>query len=453
MDWVLDKAKRGEPVILTRFFHAAIPVLKYLDWSVVDTDRGYAKTLLPINVPSSNQHITHQAAVMMIAADYTGGIALGTLLHGVPLVGVHPLETDYGAYLWGAKAEVKWIRPSTDDLQITATIKPSRRDIVVRRFFEGRRVLEPVHIELFNDDGPVAEATFVYWVQDTHALRRDAFDERKVHLLYDHKRKTSAKLIAGVRAMEQSLPEAERQFNDPLAARIAGRHGKILAERFSILAPQLRPMVAARTRNADELAKRLTSNGALQIVNVGAGFDIRAHRVALTANTKVFNLDLPIMLKHRRNDLGKLDSVASGTHFEVPIDLRESDLSNVMLAHPEFDHSIPTLVIWEGGSMYFERELVSRILRGCRSLLHNPASRFWFDFVTDGTLTSVHPVVADFMSAMRALGEPFIHEFSDLAPVLMEAGLVAVANTPSSEYNQSDDPIFSLYRFCEARAG
>lgn len=67
------------------------------------------KTILPLNIASTNQHITHQAAVMLIAADYTGGIALGTLLDNVPLVGIHPQSTDYGAYLWGARADIIWI--------------------------------------------------------------------------------------------------------------------------------------------------------------------------------------------------------------------------------------------------------------------------------------------------------------------------------------------------------
>ena len=74
--------------------------------------------MLPRSVESSNQHIAHQAAVILIAADYTGGVALGTLLHGAPLVGIHPQKTDYGASLWGAKADIKWIKPSVDDVDV-----------------------------------------------------------------------------------------------------------------------------------------------------------------------------------------------------------------------------------------------------------------------------------------------------------------------------------------------
>jgi acyl-coenzyme A thioesterase PaaI-like protein len=194
-DWQRDKEQRALPENLTKAFHTSVPVLKYLDWRVTETRRGFAATLLPLNIYSTNQHITHQAAVILIAADYTGGIALGTLLHGVPLVGIHPLSDQYGAYLWGAKADVRWIKPSTADLVCEANISPERHDQIVKRFFSGRRVLETVRVEMKNSSGLIAEANITYWVQDTETLRRNAFDERKVHVLYDHRHSTSAHLI------------------------------------------------------------------------------------------------------------------------------------------------------------------------------------------------------------------------------------------------------------------
>ena len=42
------------------------------------------------------------AAMMLVAADYAGGVALSTIFHGVPIVGFHPLSNERSAYLWGS---------------------------------------------------------------------------------------------------------------------------------------------------------------------------------------------------------------------------------------------------------------------------------------------------------------------------------------------------------------
>ncbi|HTZ46053.1 MAG TPA: methyltransferase, partial [Verrucomicrobiae bacterium] len=258
-NWPVDKEERARPDRLTEMFHSSVPVLKYLDWKVTETERGFAETILPLNISSTNQHITHQAAVILIAADYTGGIALGTLLHKVPLVGITPQKTDYGAYLWGARADIRWIRPSVEDLVCRARIPEERHEQIVKRFFGGRRVLETVRVEMTNRGELVAEANISYWVQDTYALRKNAFDETKLHVLYDHRQKTSANLIAGLRALEQERHRDDRLFEDATAEFIAGKHGIILAKRFCAVAPQIQPMVAARTKHLDDLISNLAA--------------------------------------------------------------------------------------------------------------------------------------------------------------------------------------------------
>jgi hypothetical protein len=120
--WAADQEIRANPEIATQQFHTSVPVLKYLGWRLTATARGSAESILPLNVTSTNQHITHQAAVILIAADYTGGVALATLLHGVPFVGIQPHPTEYAANLWGAKADITWIKPSVADLVCRAAI-------------------------------------------------------------------------------------------------------------------------------------------------------------------------------------------------------------------------------------------------------------------------------------------------------------------------------------------
>jgi acyl-coenzyme A thioesterase PaaI-like protein len=161
-DWAADREHRIEPVRLTEAFQTAIPVLRHLDWRVSDAARGFCESVLPLSVESSNQHIAHQAALVLLAADYTGGVALGSLLYEVPVVGVNPQKSDYGAYLWGAKADIKWIRPSSDDLICSARIPVDRHEFILRRFLQGKRVLETVYVEMRNGDALVAEANVTY---------------------------------------------------------------------------------------------------------------------------------------------------------------------------------------------------------------------------------------------------------------------------------------------------
>lgn len=450
--WEFDKEERARPDKLTALFHSSVPILKYLDWRVTDTGRGFAETVLPLNIYSTNQHITHQAAVILIAADYTGGIALGTLLNRVPLVGIHPQTTEYGAYLWGAKADIKWIRPSCADLVCKARIAEDRYEPIIRRFFRGARVLETVKIEMRNEDVIVAEANLTYWVQDTYALRKNAFDENRIHPLYDHQQKTSAGLVAGLRALEQDKPIERRLFNDPNAEIAAKTHGRILARRFCLTAPQLQPMVASRTRHLDETIENFHHGRAVQIVNVGTGLDTRIFRLDLPKGSVVFELDLPVMLKRRDTLIKEARLSTPVRRIAVPIDLRQQDIAAALRQCQDFNPSAPTFIVWEGGSMYFDANDVKKILTSLQSLMDNSDSRLWMDYVSKSIVdgTSGIQVADDFIQAMRCLGEPFINGFVDIRKELASVGLSVEQDKASGYCLDTDDPVFDLYRFCAA---
>ena len=71
--WEDDYRSRMNPQLLTELLHAAVPVLKHVGWFVREVRDGAAASCLPLNEESTNQHGTHQAALLMLAADYTGG--------------------------------------------------------------------------------------------------------------------------------------------------------------------------------------------------------------------------------------------------------------------------------------------------------------------------------------------------------------------------------------------
>ena len=449
--WAEDKKLRGEPEVLTKLFHQAVPVLQYLDWKVIDIERGFTETVLPLNVTSTNQHITHQAAVILIAADYTGGIALSTLFPYVPLVGIHPQKTDYAAYLWGATADIKWIKPSCDNLVCIARIPKERHAVLANRFFKGKRVLETVKIDMYNGDNIVAEANIKYWVQDTYALRKNAFDENRINILYKHRQSTSAKLIAGLRFLEQEKLPNERLFEDKFAELLAENHGRILAQRFCLIAPQLQPMVASRTKNLDDAINDFHKNKPIQIVNIGVGLDTRILRLNLPSDSIVFELDLPVMLRRRNELFEKLQSNSSIKRISIPLDLHEHEPAVLVIQHEEFNKELPTFVIWEGGSMYFNSEDTSRILSSISDLLIHNDSLCWIDYVYQSVIdrTTGITVVDAFMDAMSCLGEPFIQGFSNIEQQLNSCNLTIEKDVASSHYlTDTTDPVFELYRFC-----
>lgn len=260
--------------------------------------------------------------------------------------------------------------------------------------------------------------------------------------------------IAGLRAQEQGRPAHLRLYEDPDAITLAGAHGRILAERFCLVAPQLQPMVAARTKHLDELLSRVGSGGGrCQIINIGAGLDSRICRVDLPEGSRFFDLDLPSMLRRRADLLAAIPMTNSVSRIEVPIDLRQHDVAGMVMATGAFDPAMPTLVAWEGGSMYFDEQDAAGICRSVVTLLGHPDSRFWMDYVHQSVIdgTSGQLVVSRFTNAMRCLGEPFINGFVDIGRHFESLGLAVVEDTPPNLYSRSSDPVFDLYRFCVAR--
>lgn len=123
--WEEDYAERMNPNLMTGLLHDAIPVLKSVNWQVAEVAEGECVSQLPLSYESTNQHGTHQAALISLSADYTGGIALASLLRGVPFAGVHRYVGEESAALWLAAMNVRYLSPSTGHL--TGTCKVPRR--------------------------------------------------------------------------------------------------------------------------------------------------------------------------------------------------------------------------------------------------------------------------------------------------------------------------------------
>ena len=449
--WEQDCQFRMNPAVVTSLLREQVPVLDFVQWRVASISFGCAESILPLNPQSTNQHFTHQAALCVLAADYTGGTALASLLSGWPVVGVHPVRSPQSVSLWLLKVEIKFLRPSVSDLTVTARIDPALHDRIRKRFANGQTVIETITMELRNGDVPVAEATLTYFARQSDRLRTDASINGKVNSLYELKLTSSAELIAGVRASQSG-----RLFRDDFAAAMAGQHGLALAKRFCERSPQLGGMVAARTWHLDGAIEQFIARGGRDVVIVGVGWDMRPFRLKAPEGVRFYELDFCTTLAERSRRLAQLGvrDQAGVSRRQVPIDLRTAPLAKVLDEH--LPSGVPVFVAWEGMSMYFQELEVREIFAGMLPVLERPNSLLWVDLVDRHAIEHPEQVslsVANFMRGMQILGEPFTFGPSSIEEFLESVGLRTLEVVPSDVCIRGrKDPVYEIYKFCVATA-
>ena len=392
--------------ILTSLLREQVPVLDFVKWRVSFIEQGRAHTVLPLISSSTNQHCTHQAALLFLAADYTGGIALASLIPNWPVIGVHPVAPSrevHGPVAGQGRDQVLSPQRGLPGDRGPGRARAARaREEALRAGQDGPG----------NDYGPLPQRRggsrrgehdlLCPPVRQTAGRRRDP---DKINVLYQHKLISSAELIAGVRARESG-----GLFEDPFAARVAGEHGVALAARFCEKSPQLGGMVAARTRHLDLQILEYVRSGGRDLVLLGAGYDMRPFRLNLPAAMRVYELDFPTVLtdRQRRLDDFGVKEPDDMTRFQVPIDLRMTPLAAALQGIVDF--TSPIFIAWEGMSMYFEEAEVRAMLAGMAPLLRNNRSRLWLDLIDERAVVQpeIFPEVKAFMTGMQLLGEPFV---------------------------------------------
>jgi methyltransferase (TIGR00027 family) len=123
---------------------------------------------------------------------------------------------------------------------------------------------------------------------------------------------------------------------------------------------------------------------AAQFVILGAGFDTRAYRLPNDTRVRVFEVDSPQTQIVKRQTLKKAGIDSSGVTF-VPADFEKEDWL-ARLTAADFDPGKRTLFLWEGVTMYLDREAVEDTLRKIASTAHG--SVVAFDYLTTEPLES-----------------------------------------------------------------
>jgi methyltransferase (TIGR00027 family) len=165
-------------------------------------------------------------------------------------------------------------------------------------------------------------------------------------------------------ARDRESERADRLFDDPLAAELAGPEGVAWLESMEAAArsdsPGLYPVI--RTRFFDDfLLDACRRLGMRQVVLAAAGLDTRAFRLDWPSGTQVYELDLPEVLDTKEEVIEAAGAEASCERRAVRIDLREETWPETLLAagyRPEG----PSVWLIEGLLFYLTRGAVHGLL-------------------------------------------------------------------------------------------
>ncbi|EMI55893.1 SAM-dependent methyltransferase [Rhodopirellula sallentina] len=449
ISWEEDYSTRVNPELMTGLLHDAIPVLKSVDWRVTEVSEGVCTSVLPLCFESTNQHGTHQAALISLSADYTGGLALATLLRGIPLAGVHRCKEENSASLWLAAMDVKYRSPSTGHLKATCEVPENLRQTIQQRYFAGKRVLVTLKVTFTSNDDVVAEAEMKYFAQPSKQLLPTK-QQPRISPLFAHKLKASARMIAGLRA---SFDDRGMRVDVSHEREAAGPHGALLANRLKGVLPQLQNMVKARTAHIDQTIESVPDLA--QVVILGVGLDMRPFRMFETlGHPTFFELDLPEMLEERTRVISQMTDRPMVSRRMIAADFKTDDISRLLLEHPDFDPTVPTVIVYEGCSMYFTDAENREILTMARSLCQHPESRLWCDIVTRSVVdgTSEHEEILKFVEGMEELGERFIFGDDDPTEFMKSCGFDDSQSITAGEHLSLSDRSFSTYQFTVSQA-
>ena len=173
--------------------------------------------------------------------------------------------------------------------------------------------------------------------------------------------------VAMYRAFESE--RADALFRDPYARRLAGDRGEEIVRTIRRGRSMAWPMIV-RTAVMDEIILRSVGQGVRTVINLAAGLDTRAYRLALPPALRWFDVDLPDVIAYRGAQLADAEPVC--VHKDLEADLADaSALASVLASAREGG---PALVVTEGLLIY----LTDAQVRSLATAIHRqPETRWW----------------------------------------------------------------------------
>ena len=196
----------------------------------------------------------------------------------------------------------------------------------------------------------------------------------------------TAQGVAKQRLIETLAPADKQVINDPYAAQFVLGAGliKLIGHRFCVwlgerLAPGFHEHLVARTRFIDDLLEKTAADGVEQYVILGAGYDMRAHRLDLPSSLRIFEVD-QLEVQDRKRAKLSAELEAKENVIYVPIDFAYQSLTDQLLA-AGFERHKSTVFTLEGVSQYITKEAVRSTIEELSSITETAHSTFFLSYV------------------------------------------------------------------------
>ena len=263
----------------------------------------------------------------------------------------------------------------------------------------------------------------------------------------------TAQGVAKQRLIETLAKSDKRVINDPYADRFVMGAGfiKLMGHKFSAwfgkkLAPGLHEHLIARTRFIDDLIEKAANSGAEQYVILGAGYDLRAHRLDLPSSLRIFEVDQAEVQARKRSKLPENITNAANVTY-VTVDFTHQSLAEQLTA-AGFDKSKPTIFTLEGVSQYITKEAVSSTIEELATLIQTTSATFFISYVDElldkdpeACFGTGYPNAARRAETIKILsakvGEPWISFYTaeEIASLLSRNGFLVTENVTVEDLN------------------
>ena len=290
----------------------------------------------------------------------------------------------------------------------------------------------------------------------------------------------TAQGVAKQRLIETLAKSDKRVINDPYADRFVMGAGfiKLMGHKFSAwfgkkLAPGLHEHLIARTRFIDDLIEKAANSGAEQYVILGAGYDLRAHRLDLPSSLRIFEVDQAEVQARKRSKLPENITNAANVTY-VTVDFTHQSLAEQLTA-AGFDKSKPTIFTLEGVSQYITKEAVSSTIEELATLIQTTSATFFISYVDEllnkdpeACFGTGYPNAARRAETIKILsakvGEPWISFYTaeEIASLLSRNGFSVTENVTVEDLNSlyftpvnrtlQENQIFKLEHFVVAKS-
>ena len=239
----------------------------------------------------------------------------------------------------------------------------------------------------------------------------------------------TAQGVAKQRFIESLAKPKERIIYDPYAAAfvVGSSVIKLIGHKLNLwltqkLAPGFHEHLMARTRFIDELIEKSTANGISQYVILGAGYDLRAHRLQLPSALHIFEVDQPEVQRRKRSKLPK--DIHTPLHLTyVGVDFNHQTLKSQLLK-TGFDPKKPSIFTLEGVSQYITKAALRATLEDLADLTKHTKSTFYISYVDEQLFQNpeacfgkgypnAKKMVDTITSLAAKVGEPWISLYSN----------------------------------------